>query len=334
MGSRARVSSRSARRGGRRRRRAADRPPAGRPACLPTMKPAHDGARRRAGHVEGVGERHPERRLDAVDGALTVGGPVCPPTVGVSSSDTLWNSSTRRRLSRWHASSALNTSTPRDRGAEALHHPTVVGVDLAPSRGVSRKASISRRLAAMARVSHAGAGSASKTGVDLDDLRAEVGQPLHRGLAHGPHLGVDRRVAEVGRPPHPAGRAELLQRAGPARVGHGQRAQVGGLRADDGVEGEGHVPDRAGHRAPGRQVGPVGRMRPTRGHAAQRRLDARQAAQRRRDADGPAAVRPGAQRHHAGGDRGGRAAARSARAAARGSTGCGWPRRARWWCRP
>ena len=102
------------------------------------------------------------------------------------------------------------------------------------------------------------------------------------------------------------GRSRVIEGGQPRRLGTGQRPQVGRIGPDHHVEGGDHVGQPPGHRALGRQVLPVRRLRSTARHPTERGLHARQAAARRRDADRPAAVGSGGQRHHARGD-GGRA---------------------------
>ena len=108
--------------------------------------------------------------------------------------------------------------------------------------------------------------------VDIDDLRAQPLQRAQRGLADRTHLRVDRRVPERERPADLARGVQLGERAGPARIGHRQRSEVGGLWSDDRVEGERDVADRASHRPLRRQVSPARRLRPAGGNASQRRL--------------------------------------------------------------
>ena len=144
-------------------------------------------------------------------------------------------------------------------------------------------------------------GSSVPHRVDHDDLGAERLQPPHGVLAHGHDLGVGAPVAQRRRPRHPPGGAEVPQRPRPRGVRQRQRRQVARLGADDGVEREGQVPGRPGHRALGRQQRPAGRPGTPARDPAEGRLQSGEPVHRRRDADRPTAVGPGGQRDQAGG---------------------------------
>ena len=252
------------------------------------------------------------------------GGPVWPPTVGVQQQRHAVEQLDQPQVEQVARVQRLEARPRRWPARRTPPSSDVVRVELVPVGGARGGASISRRLAAMARVQPRG----RRVGVE-DRCRSRRspcrGRPgaSRAGSQIGPHLGVDRRVAErraTTRPGavRPAPRASgtssrpaWAASAGRWAPGRRQRRGRGRRRGSCGPSG----PASTGRPSPG-GCGPPDR------HAAQRRLDARQPAQRRRDADRAAAVGAGAQRHHARGEGGTRPARRATGAARRGSTGC------------
>ena len=117
-------------------------------------------------------------------------------------------------------------------------------------------------------------------------------------------VGVDRDVAERGRPGHrDAQAARLARRGGRERLRRRWRpAGVAVLGPGEDVEQRGGLADGPGEDAVLHEelLAELGRVR----HAAALRLEADQAAARRRDAQRAAAVVAVRERHHARGDRG------------------------------
>ena len=134
-----------------------------------------------------------------------------------------------------------------------------------------------------------------------------------RRLADREHVAVDAGVAERRRPGDLAGRVQLGQGSRPGRVGQGQRRQVRGLGPHHHIERQRDVAGTARHRPPRRQQRPVGWVGPTARHPPHRRLEPGQTRDGGGDADRPAAVGAGGERHEAGGEGCGRAAGRAAR---------------------
>ena len=152
-----------------------------------------------------------------------------------------------------------------------------------------------------------------ENGVHLDDLGTERRHDLHRPSTDRANLVVDLRVAERRRPGDPPRWSWILEHCEPRRLGTRQRAQIAWIGSDHDVERRHHVGESASHRPLRREVMPIGRRFATARNPAKRRLHAREAAARRRDADRATAVGSGRQRHHAGCDRRGTPTGRAAR---------------------
>ena len=176
-------------------------------------------------------------------------------------------------------------------------------VDLVPLVGAAQVTLACGRRTPSTCVNQSASGSDRNTRSTSTTSVPACGQPGHGRGAHPGDLGVDLPSPRR-RPHHPGRQPEILESAGPRRLGRGQRERIGGIGTDAHVEGIDQVPDPAGHRAPHAQAHRARRPHPADRDAAVRRLEAGEAAQRGRDADRPATIAARGQRHHPRSQRG------------------------------
>ena len=146
---------------------------------------------------------------------------------------------------------------------------------------------------------------------DVLDVRAELGEAPRRALDDRGDLRIDGGVSEVRRVADAPAAHAFVEPVAIVTAVVRQREPVARVGPRDHGQQQRGVADRAGHR-PQMRDGAERRDRPRR-HAPERRLQAEQAGEGARNPDRSAAVGADRQRTHAGGDRRGAAARRSAR---------------------